>query len=480
MTSTATVPSADVLVVGSGAAGLCAALTAVESGCRSVLVAEASDVVGGSSRLSGGIVMGSRSRIQRAAGIEETEDDLFDDYRSLMRWDVMAGPVRRFARRSGETIDWLADHGVPFHDRLIFGGEERRPRSHSVDGSGQALVDALHRAAVKAGVDIALGQRVDRLLVEEGRVVGAAVGGDEVRAGAVVLATGGFGASPEKLAALFPSAWDPERTWYIGHDGARGDALDLAGAVGAQLTGHDRGLRTLGPGGTSINEALMPGWTVILDPDGHRFADETAPYGILDNAVRAHGNRCVVVIDQACLEPPEDLADRYRDAYKQVWPNHAPFRPRHYRTDLVELMLSQGKAFQSDTLAELAKQVGLDPTAVSGEIDRYNSFCDAGVDADHGKAARFLLPLRTTPYTAVPVWPITVNVTGCGLRIDDQARVLGADGALVPGLYAAGECVGGLLGPLYMGSGNSLGLAAGVGRIAGEEAAGYVTSATSA
>ena len=470
----------DVLIVGSGAAGLCAALTAVESGCERVLIAEGSDVVGGSSRLSGGIVMGSRSALQRAAGIEEDEDDLYADYRSLMRWDVAAGPVRRFARRTGETIDWLAAHGVPFHDRLIFGGEERQPRSHSVDGSGQGLVDALHRAAVAAGADIALGQRVDRLLVENGRVVGVAVGPDELRAGAVVLATGGFGASPEKLAELFPSAWDPERTWYIGHDGARGDGLDLGTSVGAQLTGHDRGLRTLGPGGTHINEALMPGWTVLLDSSGHRFADETAPYGILDNLVRAHGNRCTVLLDDACLNPPAGSEERYRDAYKQVWPNHAPFRPRHYRPDIIDMLLEQGKAFQSDDLTELALKAGLDPTAVVGEVERYNAAANEGVDRDFGKAARFLQPLRTPPYTAVPVWPIAVNVTGCGLRIDDEARVVAENGAPVPGLYAAGECTGGLFGPLYMGSGNSLGLATGVGRIAGEEAARHAVAAVSA
>ncbi|WP_019873679.1 FAD-dependent oxidoreductase [Sporichthya polymorpha] len=470
-------PDVDVLVVGSGAAGLCAALAAVEHGAHRVLVAEGSPEVGGSSRLSGGIVMGSRSGVQHANEIYEDEDALFHDYRSLMRWDVTAGPVRKFARRSGETIDWLAAHGVPFFDRLIFGGEERAPRSHAVDGGGQALIDALHRAATARQIDIALGQRVDRLLVEDGRVVGVAVGDDEITAGAVVLATGGFGAAPEKIAELFPSAWDPERTWYIGHDGARGDALDLAGALGAQVTGHDRGLRTLGPGGTFVNEALLPGWVVLLDPNGHRFADETAPYGILDNAVRAHGNRCVAFLDAAALQPPAELADRYRDAYKQVWPNHAPFSPRHYKTEMIEFLLGQKTAFVADDLASLAVEVGLDPTAVVGEIDRYNGFADAGTDADHGKAGKFLLPLRTPPFYAVPLYPITVNLTGAGLRIDDCARVIGADGRPVPGLFAAGECVGGLLGPLYMGSGNSLGLATGVGRIAGEEAAALATGA---
>ena len=461
----------DVLVVGSGAAGLSAALAAVESGAESVLIAEGSGVVGGSSRLSGGIIMGSRSRLQSAAGVEEAEDDLYDDYRSLMRWDVASGPVRRFARRSGETIDWLADHGVPFFDRLIFGGEERRPRSHSVDGAGQGLIDALHRSCVAAGVEVALGQRIDRLLVEDGSVVGAAVGDDELHADAVVLATGGFGASTEKLERYFPSAWDPERTWYIGHDGANGDAIDLGQEVGAQVTGHDRGLRTLGPGGTFINEALMPGWTVILDSDGHRFTDETAPYGILDNLVRAHGNRCFVLLDDAALRPPAGLEARYRDAYKQVWPNHAPFRPRHYTADMVDTMVADGKAARANDLGSLAAAVGLDPEAVRGEVARYNAAADDGVDSDLGKAAKFLLPLRTPPYVAVPVWPATVNVTGCGLRIDDQARVVAGDGGPIAGLYAAGECAGGLFGPLYMGSGNSLALATGVGRMAGEAAA---------
>lgn len=470
----------DVLVIGSGAAGLSAALAAREAGCERVLIAEGSDVVGGSSRLSGGIVMGSRSALQRAAGTEEAEDDLYTDYMSLMRWDVHAGPVRRFTRRSGDTIDWLVAHGVPFFDRIIFGGDERRPRSHSVDGAGQALVDALHRSALAAGVDIALGQRVDRLLVDGERVVGAAVGGDELRARTVVLATGGFGASPEKIAEHFPSAWDPDRTWYIGHDGARGDAFELGAQVDAQIAGVDRGLRTLGPGGTFLNEAFLPGWLVLLAPSGRRFANETAPYGLLDGLVRAHGDRCVAVLDDAALHPPAELADRYRDAYKQVWPNHAPFRPRHYTADMVSTLVAQGKAVQADTLEDLAAAVGLDPAVVSGEIARYNANADEGEDRDFAKSGKFLLPLRTPPFTAIPVWPKTINVTGCGLRIDDQARVVSSGGRPVQGLYAAGECVGGLFGPVYMGSGNSLGLSCGVGRIAGEGAARQARSAVPA
>jgi fumarate reductase flavoprotein subunit len=463
----------DVLVLGSGAAGLAAALSARAAGAARVLISEASDVVGGSSRLSGGIVMGAGSALQRAAGIEDCGADMFAEYLQLQRWDVPAGPIRRFAERSGATIDWLAGHGVPFFGRLIFGGDERKPRSHCVDGGGQALVDALRRACEAAGVDIALGRRVDRLITDQGgAVVGAAVAGDGLTAGAVVLATGGFGASRPLLEKFFPSAWDPERTWYIGHDGALGDAIGLGAQVGAQLAGVDRGLRTLGPGRTFINEAFLPGWAVLLDSTGRRFADETAPYGILDGLVRARGNRAIVLIDDACLHPPTDLTIRYTECYKQVWPNHPPFRPRHYRPDIMETLLADGRAHAADDPPKLAEALGLDPTVLAGEIERYNAHAVAGHDADFGKKAQFLTPLRTPPFYAVPVWPVTVNVTGAGLRVDDRARVLGADGRPVAGLFAAGECVGGLLGPVYMGSGNSLGLAVGMGRIAGEEAAG--------
>jgi fumarate reductase flavoprotein subunit len=99
------VTDVDVLVLGSGAAGLAAALSARESGADRVLISEASDVVGGSSRLSGGIVMGGGSALQRAAGVEDSGADMFAEYMQLQRWDVAAGPVRRFAERSGATID---------------------------------------------------------------------------------------------------------------------------------------------------------------------------------------------------------------------------------------------------------------------------------------------------------------------------------------------------------------------------------------
>ena len=462
----------DVIVIGSGAAGLSAAVTATESGAASVLIIEAEPVVGGSSRLSGGVIMGSGSGIQRAAGIDDDPADLIHEYLALNGWDVTAGPVRRWARRTGETIDWLASHGVPFFERLIFGGDERNARSHCVDGGGQALVNALQSAARARGVDFALGRRVERLVIDaSGTAVGVEAEGELVTASAIVVATGGFGANAELLAKYFPSAWYPGWSWYIGADSARGDHFAFAEAVGAQLTGFDRGLRTLDPGLAKLNEALLPGWAVLVDVHGRRIIDETAPYGLLDQVVRAHGDRGYVVFDEAALRPPAELAAEYRGAYKQVWPNHPPFRTKNYNADVIDGHLASGgtKVNRADTLEELERSLGIASGHLVGELLRYNGFAADGHDADHGKAGKFLLPLTTAPFYAVEVRPATVNLTACGLRIDDHARVLAADGQPIGGLFAAGECTGGII-KTYIGSGNSLANACGFGRIAGEEA----------
>lgn len=463
----------DVVVIGSGAAGLCAAITAMESGAERVLIVDSEATVGGSSRLSGGVIMGSGSLLQRAAGIEDDPDDLVHEYLALNGWDVARGPVQRWARRTGQTIDWLAAHDVPFFERLIFGGDERQARSHCVDGGGDALIKALNSAAVNRGVEFAMGQRVTRLVQNDsGRVIGVEAGGESVTAAAVVVATGGFGANEQLLAQHFPSAWVPEWSWYIGAASSRGDHFHFADGVGAQITGHDRGLRTLDPGLARLNEAFLPGWAVLVDSDGRRFIDETAPYGLMDQVLRAHGNRAYVVFDDAALRPPADLVDRYRNAYKQVWPNHPPFRTKNYNADVIDQHLASGgtKVHRAATLDELEASLRIPIGNLVGEIERYNRFGLSGVDDDHGKSAAFLLEVSNPPYYAVEVRGLTINLTACGLRIDGQARVVSTSGQPIAGLFAAGECTGGII-KTYIGSGNSLANACGFGRIAGEEAA---------
>ncbi len=461
----------EILVVGSGAAGLSAALAAHDAGRRSILVAEAAGVVGGSSRLSGGVIMGSGSAHQRTAGIDDDPGKLFHEYMQLNQWNLEVAAVRHFAEESGPTIDWLVSMGVELHDRMIFGGDESVPRSHFVVGAGQGLIDALHRECRQRDIDIALVRRVDRLLVSGNAVIGAAVGDDEITAEATVMATGGFGSNPEKIRTLFPSAWFEGWTWYIGAEGSQGDALDLTGPLGAQIIGHDRGLRTLDPHFQRVNEAFLPGWLVLVDSEGHRFADETAPYGILDGLVRARGDRASVVFDDAALRPSPELVDRYNNSYKSEFPGHGPFRPRNWRADVVDDMVAQGRVQRADTIAELAMRMGVPVGNLVGTLARYNAGVGIGEDLDYLKASHCLLPVMQAPFYAALVRPTVIAFTAAGLRIDAGGRVMHSFGHPIPGLYAAGECTGGIIGDRYMGSGNSLGNCTTFGRIAGRSAA---------
>jgi len=460
----------DVLVIGSGAAGLCAALAARQSGAERVLVAEAEGVIGGSSRLSGGLIMGAGTRFQRALGIDDDADALFHDYLTVNRWNVDAGVVRRLADLAGPTVDWLGDLGVEFAEQLVFGGDETVPRVHVPVGRGAGVVEVLTRHVREAGVDVALGQRVDRLLIENGAVVGVAVGDDEIRAGAVIIASGGFANAPDLMARHFPSAAATGNAWYIGAEGSRGDALGLAEQVDAQLIGHDRGLRLLHTGFAKIYEAYLPGWLVMVNQTGHRFCDETAPYGMMDFLVREQGDRVFALLDHAALEATTTGTARY----KQLIPG-AKNRSPHWNLDVIEQMVKEGRVVRGDSLEEVATGLGLSGRAVAGAVRRYNDHVAQGVDADFAKDPKFLEPIATAPFYGVEMRPSTVCFTAYGLRIDRDARVLDIAGQVIPGLFAAGECTGGVVGAQYVGSGNSYANCTVFGRIAGSAAAELAT-----
>jgi fumarate reductase flavoprotein subunit len=458
----------DVLVVGSGAAGLAAALSARQNGAERVLIAESEGIVGGSSRLSGALTMGAGTRYQKALGIQDDADSLFHDYMTLNHWDVEAGVARRLADLAGPTVEWIGDLGVEFYEQMVYGGDERVPRVHVPIGRGQAVVDALHSACRKAGVEVALGQRVDRLLVDDGTVGGVAVGEDAITAGAVVLAAGGFGNSPDRLAAQYPSAAATQWTWYIGAPGSRGDALDLAGQVGAQILGHDRGLRLLHANFAKIYEAYLPGWIVIVNREGRRFFNETAPYGITDGLLRAQGDVAYAVFDDAALTAATAAGVA---RYKQQIPGSTKKQSPHWNADVIEQMVRDGKVHRTNTIAELAKALGLPEDRLEGTVARHNEQVAAGEDPDYLKDPKFLEPISTAPFFGAQIRPATVCFTACGPRIDRDARVLDRMGRPVPGLYAAGECTGGVIGPAYVGSGNSYANCLVFGRVAGASAA---------
>jgi fumarate reductase flavoprotein subunit len=457
-----------VVVVGAGVAGLAAALEAARAGC-SVLLVDSQAQLGGSSALSGGIIMAAGTSVQRRAGIEDSADDLFHDYLLFNQYGVAPALVRRLADESGPAVEWLISLGVEFHDELVFAAEERYPRSHVPRRGGRGIVRALAGALEgEPAVDIALGRRINRILTRDGRVVGAAVDDDAVTAGAVVIASGGFGANPALWNEHLPSlAGAGGAAWYIGAAGAQGDAFSFAAQAGADVVGHDRALVIPTPGFSTTIEVYFPGWLVMIDRGGARRVDESASYAVMQVAHRRWGPLFAIFDETAKKEAQPGRPP----AYKQMIPGVDPAAmPSNWTEPVIDEQVAAGRVRRATTLDDLARLLSVDAAGLRASVARYNDAVRNGADEEFGKDARFLREIAAPPFYGAELRLGILCLTSKGLRIDAEARVLDRSGSPVEGLFAAGECTGGVLGDVYVGSGNSYANCVVFGRVAGRSA----------
>ncbi len=458
----------DVVVVGSGAAGLTAALAARAEGAR-VLVAESEAVVGGATRLSGGFVMAAVTEFQRAAGIQDDPAALYHEYMFINQFEVQPGIARRLAGDSGAVIAWLTELGVHFSPDVEKGGPELVCRTHIPQGAGQHLVDVLYQRCRDQDVDFALGSRVDRLLMREDAVSGVAVAEDELEAGAVVIATGGFGANPTLIAQHLPSL-APSGDWlfYIGPESSRGDGLALGAQAGARTVGRDRFVSLLGPrvDGREF-DGWLPNWMLLVGPDGHRLMDETGPYGVTSGLAVAAGGRVFGLFDEQLLTAngtPE-------------LPTFKPYPSGRQRpvtvwtTESIRRLVASGAVVQAETLEDVAGKLGVPAAAVVHSVGRYNESAGLGYDRDFCKYPEFLRPIEKPPFYGVEIRPAALGITSYGVQIDESGQVQGEGISPIVGLFAAGECTGGIIGSRYLSSGNSLANCLVFGRTAGRSAA---------
>lgn len=449
----------DVIVIGTGAAGLSAAALAVDNGA-SVLMVEAADRTGGSSALSGGVFYAAGTSLQREAGIaDDTTEAMYQYYMTLNQYKLEASLVRTLCEQSTEAFEWLRSVGVGFTtNNLYASGVDKMQRGHRATGDGAGIVEGLEGFLSGKAVDTVLETRVESLLVERGRVAGIVADGQPVRSNAVVLATGGFGASPEMLAQFYPDAARyGDLHWYIGAPTCRGDGIKLAQQVEGQVSQHNRGLLLITPGFAKDLESYLPGWLMMVNRDGRRFVDETIEYSVLAAVLDEQpGQDCYAIFDEASRLASRTT--RYRPA------------PSWTAERLAE-HVEAGTLVRGATLAELADTLGLPAKRLTTTAERYNEFNQIGVDEDFFKPAEMLRPVAEGPFYAAHIRPGIICWTGTGIRIDTQARVLDAADRPVPGLYAAGETTGGMFGQCYAAGGASIGNAVIFGRIAGRGAA---------
>ena len=460
----------DLIIIGGGGAGLAAGIMARKQGA-SVMVLEADTKLGGATSLSAAVMYACNTSVQKARGIEDSPDAMFNYMMTLSGWDTYPRNMRILCEQSGPALEWLISLGVQFpKEYLLCSGVDTVPRGHP----SQGLCDALINAAGVAGVEYALGTRVDKLLVENGRVVGISAEGTELRAGAVIITTGGFGNSPEMIKEFYPTAaYHGDWTYAVHMDAPFivGDGIKLGRAIGAAIVGNDTGLLLPTSGLGKFIESFLPPWIVLVNTLGNRFMDESAPYAVSGYILNSQpGKHAYAIFDEPTLEvASQDMS--FADPY------HSGTAMPTWEYNLLRQSIANGKIAQADSVAELAKKIGVDAETLQVTIEQYNADCDKGCDSLYFKEMNPRFPVRQGPFYACQVRACVIGQTGAGLNVNEKAQVLDQHGRVIPGLYSAGEVLGCGVGKRYFGGGMGICNAMVFGRIAGTEAATEVLSA---
>jgi succinate dehydrogenase/fumarate reductase flavoprotein subunit len=519
---------ADVVVIGSGATGMPAAIVAREAGA-SVIVVEAENRIGGHAITSGGnLPLGGGTSYQKKHGIEDSPDLFFQD---LTDWSVVETNgfppyryndreiIRAFADNSVAAFEFLLAHGVQVIDRrpnsvgheigvsvlrtmqisvenwpMVHTGGPADPDDEEIR-AGAGLMRPLHAAALKAGVDILLEHRMTGLHRETanaGRVLGIAVDHSgkslNIRARkAVIIATGGSTGNVN-----FRRMFDPRLTEeYCGLAGMPWSNQDASGelaamAIGGALWGLFNYTGEFGSGLTKpgaigcqygyVNVRWHPGsevfdkaraiglkvgdWqdVILVNMLGKRFYDETAGHFSYNtyqstNPYEPHSYRNAKNQKYNPSNFINAALAGIGDGHNGGGPIWAIFDAGAVAREkwqpappLVDI--DAGFFFSADSIAALARKiemkyqrVPMPPQNLIETVARYNSFVDAGKDADFGKP-KPLYKIETPPFHAAWATPV-IHDTRAGLRINARCQVIDMNGEVIPGLYCGGESAGG-------------------------------------
>jgi 3-oxosteroid 1-dehydrogenase len=503
-----------VIVVGSGAAGLAAALAAAHRGAD-VVVLEAASGIGGTTAMSGGVVW--------APGNAHDTSDPADAHayvQAVAQGDVDRGALDAFVDDAGRVMAAIEDRTrlrwAPLHDWPDYhsefpggrdGGRSIWPTPMAVPASvaarvqdapdstarpagdddegiteaivfrgpvrGQGLVGGLLAGLLDVGVDVRSGARVEQLLHSDLGVSGVQIAGDRLE-GRVVLATGGFQFDPALRAAFLAAPGIVP----LGTPACTGDGLRMAMAAGSRLGNMTEGwwMPTLTVPGEELNgapysrplhsERAKPG-SIMVDRRGRRFVDEAQNYCDVGRAMHR--------FDAGSYSYPASPCWLIFDAaYRARYPV-GPIEPGDPDPDWLH---------RADDLDGLAEQLCIPSVTLAETVRRFNAGASVGEDPDFGRGSRpydrwigdaraadpTLAPLVDGPFFAAGVGLGCMGTKG-GPRTDDRGRVLDLSGRPLPGLYAAGNAAASPFGIGVAAGGGTIGPALVFGDRAGEAAA---------
>ena len=461
----------DVIVIGGGFSGMNAALEASTNGAKVMLIEKNSDL-GGSIRYAGGTLSGAGTKMQEAAGIEDTEENFIVDIERMGGGINVPELTAKHVSKAAAAVDWMDSLGADFGDRMptqpgsydAFG----IPREHRVSGKGQemvAIVKPLLEEKVNEGVlEILLNTEVKDIIIEEGAVTGVILtDGTEYRSKSVILATGGYGHNETML-----HDYNFENVLTDAPEFVTGDGYTFALKAGAVLNNMDYlpayagGVPVSDTGFVHSVTANNTGYpnTIWVDAEGQRHMNE---FENLDSQKKAFW-----------ASAPHNIVWMIFD--QKVVDNQEPILKKDENWKMFNEELAKGEVvFKADSVEELAKQINMDTAALQATIDAYNEGIETGTDPMGRTDER--TPIDSTLY-AVKTIPYVMLTKG-GPLMNTSAQTLDKDAQPIPGLFQCGELTGGA----NVGGGANIGGLANTscivwGKIAGINAANYALNGT--
>ncbi len=420
--------SCEVLIIGTGAAGLSAAIEAIDNGAQ-VLVIDKNTATGGTTATAQGLIAGYDTQIQKAQGVEITYQQMYDNLASNASYHLDPELMSITVEKSGETIDWLIDRcDVPFSETAMVGYGPYEMMHVAVD-AGFGLIQALTACAEDAGAEIRLNTLATEIVMDGDTPVAVKVTdtetGEESTIGfkALIIAAGGYAYNPELAARFTPEV---AGTLGIGWTGALGEGIMMASNAGA-CTSH-----------TDSMMCVLKDYTIMTEYTPTSEAADVHGFSSLANMilVGAEGKRFYNEADSGYMR--QDLNNpvfdqMHKDDMPYVW-----MISDQTAVDATDGATYRGEGLSyitGDTPAKLAEAMGVDPDGLTETIDAYNAAVDNGFDPEFGRIPTMKLE---APYLAMPTLPCVIITYG-GIARNVDSEVIRADGSVIPGMFCAGE-----------------------------------------
>lgn len=448
----------DVVIVGSGAAGIAAGLTAVQDGHR-VLLLEKGKTTGGSSNYTEGL-FAINSYLQKAKGIKIKATDVLSEEVNYSKYKADSRIWRDYINNSAENVQWLHDQGVEFEGVQAMGAGEAT--WHIYKGMGHGVIhDVLQPKFEQLGGEVLTLTRAIKLTRQADGQVRVTLRdhriGDkyDVTARAVVLAAGGYLNNAKMIATETP--YDETRLVPVSSGKGTGDGLRMAWNIGAQKYGtgmamlfggylHDEDEPSYKMMASQMNTAAGQQPLLWVNQDGERFVNEEVVYNfsLAGNALYTQ-SQVYSILDQAVIDKMATTGN---------FMGLGIYVKRGQKMDQLQDELDRAVAakksfiFKADTIEDLARQMGLPVEKLTATIQRYNRFADQGSDDDFGKDPKYLRKVAQGPFYGFHL-NIGAFCTMGGLKVTPANEVLDDHAHVISGLYAAGNDASGLVGDTY-------------------------------